>query len=122
MDVYQRDLHRRYGPLVRIAPDEVACSDPAAIRQLYPTSKPLTKAPWYESFHKRTFSKYPDHFAVRNERLHSERRRIVNHVYSMSHVLTFEHCIDACSALFVTRMGEFADAQAGVDLGVWLQW
>ncbi|KAM0711528.1 hypothetical protein Q7P35_000894 [Cladosporium inversicolor] len=40
----------------------------------------------------------------------------------MTTILTLEQCIDNCSALFVKRMGEFADSGAVVDLGTWLQW
>jgi hypothetical protein len=44
MDVVQRALHQKYGPLVRISPNEVACADPEAIRKIYPMSKPLEKS------------------------------------------------------------------------------
>ena len=122
MDIVQRGLHRKYGPLVRIGPDEIACSDPEAIRKIYPTSRVLTKASFYTIWHNKTFSKHPDNFSNTDERLHSERRRIVNIVYSMSRILTLEPYIDTCSKLFVQRMGEFADSHTAIDLGDWLQW
>lgn len=122
MDAIQRELHGRYGPLVRIAPDEIVCSDPEAIRKIYPTEKPLTKTDFYPIWGNNTFSKYPDNFSGTDEKLHSERRRIVNNVYSMSTVLTLESYIDNCSKLFAERMGGFADAQTVLDLGEWLQW
>jgi len=122
MDVVQRALHQQYGPLVRIGPGEIACADPEAIRKIYPTSKPLTKADFYTVFHNKTFCKYPDNFSNTNERLHSERRRIVNNVYSMSTILSLEPYIDICSVLFVKRMGECADSGTVIDLGDWLQW
>jgi hypothetical protein len=122
MDVVQRALHQKYGPLIRIGPGEIACADPEAIRKIYPTSKPLTKASFYTVWQNKTFSKYPDNFSNTNERLHSERRRIVNNVYSMSTILSLEPYIDTCSALFIKRMGEYADSGAVIDLGDWLQW
>jgi len=122
MDVVQRSLHQRYGPLIRISPNEVACADPEAIRKIYPMSRPLNKSSFYTIWYNKALSKYPDNFSNTNERLHSERRRIVNNVYSMSTVLSLEPYIDNCSALFVKRMGEFADSGAVVDLGDWLQW
>lgn len=122
MDVVQRALHQKYGPLVRISPNETACADPEAIRKIYPVSKPLEKSYFYQNWHITGFSKYPDHFSHRDERSHSERRRIVNNVYSMTTILSLEQYIDNCSALFVKRMGEFADSGAVVDLGDWLQW
>ena len=35
MDHTQRALHQKYGYLVRIAPDEIACAYPDAIKQIY---------------------------------------------------------------------------------------
>jgi hypothetical protein len=123
MDIVQRGLHQKYGPLVRIGPDEIACAAPEAISKIYPTSKPLAKQHgFYSVWQNKSFSKYPDNFSNTNERLHSERRRIVNNVYSMSTILSLEPYIDDCSRLFVQRMGEFADSHTVVDLGDWLQW
>jgi len=123
MDIVQRGLHEKYGPLVRIGPDEIACAAPEAISKIYPASKPLAKQHgFYTVWQNKSFSKYPDNFSNTDERLHSERRRIVNNVYSMSTILSLEPYIDDCSRLFVKRMDEFADSGAVIDLGDWLQW
>lgn len=122
MDHVQRSLHLKHGPLIRIAPDEIACADPGAIKDIYPTQNPLTKTDFYPAWGTKEFSKYPDHFCVTDEKLHTERRRIVNQVYTLSNVLQSEEYIDKCSLLFVERLGEFADQGTVVDLGEWLQW
>jgi hypothetical protein len=108
--------------LIRIAPNEVACADPEAIKQIYPTQSPLMKTDFYPVWHNKTFSKYPDHFSATDERSHTERRRIVNHVYSLSNVLKSEEYIDKCSMLFAEKIGEYADQGLVLDLGEWLQW
>lgn len=123
MDVVQRALHQRYGPLVRIAPDEVACADPEAIRTIYRTQAPLTKTAFYPIWNnEKAFGNRSDNFTETDEQLHSNRRRITNNVYSMSMVLTLESYIDKCSDLLLQRLGELADAGATLDLGEWLQW
>ncbi|KAJ5318517.1 cytochrome P450 [Penicillium atrosanguineum] len=122
LDVVQRELHRRYGPLVRIAPDEVACADPDAIRKIYRTTSPLNKSDFYHLWDVGAFSKYPNAFAIVPEKLHFERRRIVSSVYSMSSVLTLESYIDDCSRLFVERMTERTMSDHVVDLGDWFLW
>jgi hypothetical protein len=94
---------------------------PEAIRKIYSTSWPLTKNDIYPSYGNKTFSKCPDNFSNTNEKLHSEHRRMVNNVYSMSTILTLEPYIDNCSRLFLQRIGEFADSHAVIDLGDWLQ-
>jgi hypothetical protein len=38
-----RILHKKYGPVVRIAPNEVAIADPEAIKVIYSTSTGFTK-------------------------------------------------------------------------------
>lgn len=122
MEVVQRKLHERYGPLVRIAPDEVACADPEAIRKIYRTQAPLSKTHFYPVWGSNNFSKYPDHFVNTDEKLHSSRRRIVNNVYSMSTILTLEPYIDDCGAMLIQRLDEFATSGTVVNLGQWLHW
>jgi hypothetical protein len=68
-----------------------------------------------------TPAKYSDNFSQVDEKLHADRRRIVNHVYAMSSVLESEKFIDKCSELFMQRMKEYADQGVDVDLGDWLQ-
>jgi len=38
-----RKLHKKYGPIVRIAPNEVAIADPAAVKVIYSTGGGFTK-------------------------------------------------------------------------------
>lgn len=123
MEHTQRRLHAQYGPLIRIAPNEVACASPDAIRKIYRTGKDaLDKTDFYPVWSNPSFSKYPDHFTGVKDRVHAERRRIVNHVYSLSSVLQSERYIDRCSQLFLQRMGEYADGKRSFDLGTWVQW
>lgn len=43
-------LHKKYGPTVRIAPNEVCFASPEAMRDIYSANSKNTKAPVYESF------------------------------------------------------------------------
>ncbi|KAH0162625.1 cytochrome P450, partial [Aureobasidium melanogenum] len=122
MEVVQRRLHAQYGPLVRIAPDEVACADPDAIRQIYRTQAPLKRSHFYHCWGTNNFSKYPDLFVDTNEKSHSNRRRIVNNVYNMSTILTLEPYIDDCSTILMQRLDEFAASETVMNLGQWLHW
>lgn len=40
-------LHRRYGPVVRLAPNEYSLDDPAAVKIIYGLGTTFTKGPWY---------------------------------------------------------------------------
>lgn len=122
MDQVQRNLHARYGPLIRIAPNEVACADPHAIKQIYRTQNALTKTDFYPVWGNTEISKYRDHFSVVNEKLHSERRRIVSHVYSLANVLQSEHAIDRCCIVLTEKLIKLAQNGVVCDLSPWLQW
>lgn len=122
LEQIETDLHRKHGHLVRIAPNEVSCTDPDAVKGLYRNRDPLEKTDFYTTWTNSAFdTKHRDNFSGVNEKEHSERRRIVNHVYSMSNVLRSEDFIDNCSRLFMQRLGEFADRSEIIDLGKWLQ-
>ncbi|KAI9039408.1 cytochrome P450 [Aspergillus affinis] len=54
-----------------------------------------------------------------DEEMHARRRRIVNHVYSMSSVIQAEKYMNACTDLLVERFSEVADQDSTVDLHKW---
>lgn len=41
------DLHRKYGSVVRLAPNEYSLDDPAAVKTIYGLGTAFTKGPWY---------------------------------------------------------------------------
>ncbi|RAH49950.1 cytochrome P450, partial [Aspergillus brunneoviolaceus CBS 621.78] len=120
MEHTQRALHKRYGYMVRIAPDEVACSDPQAIKVIYSTKRDYAKSEFYDIWAAPNEVRYAGHFATRDEEVHSERRRIVNQVYSMSSILESEPEIDDCTRVFIEATRTFAQQKTAVDLGPWL--
>ena len=66
-------------------------------------------------------AKYHDHFTQPDDKLHAQRRRIVNNIYSMSSILESEQYIDKCTKLLMSKMEGFAQTGEIVDLGKWLQ-
>lgn len=43
-------LHRKYGNLVRVAPDHYSIDDPDAIKQVYGIGSKFPKSEWYEGW------------------------------------------------------------------------
>jgi hypothetical protein len=43
-------LHRKYGKIVRIAPDHYSIDDPDAIKQVYGIGTKFAKSEWYEGW------------------------------------------------------------------------
>jgi hypothetical protein len=117
----QRRLHEQYGPIVRIAPNEVSTTELSAIPKIYRTQSPLTKTDFYSVWGGGNISEQLDTFAQTNEKVHSNYRRIVNPVYTLSNVLKSEHHINKVSMLFMKRLGEHADRKEDINLGTWMQ-
>ncbi|KAG9240386.1 cytochrome P450 [Calycina marina] len=119
----QRKLHKKHGYLIRIAPDEIACSDPEGIKIIYGKKTVFSKAESYAAFTPPTDVQdvgYAGHFATRDEKAHSQRREIVEKVYSLPSILQYEPLIDSCTDMFCSTMKEFANEKSVVDLGLWI--
>ncbi|KAH8812835.1 cytochrome P450 [Xylogone sp. PMI_703] len=130
--VYDTDIPSFSGPFVRIAPNEVAISDPDAIRVIYSINSGFTKVAlfpchicdltdFYIPFATK-ISPHGDHFAHIDEHLHAQRRRFVNGIYSMSTILESEAYINDCIDVFLAKMAKFAKKRQSIDLGEWIQW
>lgn len=102
-------------------PNELACSDPAAIKELYRNQNSLEKSDFYTVWTNPAFGRYKDTSSVTNEKEHASLRRIVSQIYSMSNILKSEAYIDECSRLFACKLDEFADQARPIALGQWLQ-
>ncbi|KAI3548812.1 uncharacterized protein CCOS01_13119 [Colletotrichum costaricense] len=118
----ERALHEKFGPLIRIAPDEVSCSDPDAFADIYRFSNALDKAEFYRPYNTTGFSPHGDVFSCKNDKKHGQRRKITSSVYSMSNVAKSEQYIDACGDLLTERLAKFADTGKPCDIGEWLHW
>ncbi|KAJ4294347.1 hypothetical protein N0V90_008037 [Kalmusia sp. IMI 367209] len=118
---YQRYYHEKYGPIIRIAPNEVAVADPTAVSKIYPLQKPNQKTDWYTAWRPSTLDSRTDLFTELDEKTHTAYRRIVGSAYGLTSVLKNEESIDAVLTLFLKRVGEFADRKEAFDFGKWLE-
>ncbi|RKL01274.1 Cytochrome P450 momooxygenase gsfF [Fusarium oxysporum] len=122
VEKHERALHAKHGPLIRIAPDEISCSDPEAFASIYRFSNALDKGRFYEPYNTTGFSPHGDVFSCKNDKKHGQRRRITSNIYSMTNVASSEEYIDSCSNLLTERLGQFADSGKPCDIGEWLHW
>ncbi|PWY66489.1 cytochrome P450 monooxygenase [Aspergillus sclerotioniger CBS 115572] len=114
----QRQLHEKYGPIVRIAPNELIINDPRAVRAIYGVNSHCIKTDFYLPF-RSPFARHPDHLTATDEKYHASRRRITNNIYSMTSILQAEKYVDKCTDLFLHRLGEIADGKGTVDIFYW---
>ncbi|OOF96477.1 hypothetical protein ASPCADRAFT_144945 [Aspergillus carbonarius ITEM 5010] len=114
-------LHQDHGKIVRIAPGWYSLNDIDALKSIYAHGSRLIKSEWYEAWN---FSPDPnDHklFSVRNIAHHSDARRKVASMYSMSAVVSYEPYVDDCIRRFCAQLDSFVKTGSMVDLGHWLQ-
>ncbi|KAB5575347.1 cytochrome P450 [Coniochaeta sp. 2T2.1] len=111
------DLHEEYGPIVRIAPNEVIISDKTAIREIYSTTqgRDFLKTDYYDAF--KAFR--PTIFGQRDPHLHAKRKRIVSHGYSMSALQAMETYVQSRLQIFLTKMRSFSLTGETINLSKW---
>lgn len=112
------DLHKRYGPIVRVAPSTYSLSTPD--KSVYGISSKFPKAEWYEGWKHPSPDKWTL-FVLRDIKKHSEERKKFQNLYSMSSMLSYEGYVDHCVDIFVQKMSGFCDSGETIDLAHWLQ-
>ncbi|KAI0432521.1 cytochrome P450 [Xylaria sp. FL1042] len=111
-------LHRRYGPVVRIGPNELSVTDPEAFLQIYRVNGAYTKSASYSVL---KGSRPFDLAGERNEKIHSAQRRLVARAYSMESTMQLERQVDELIAPLLKQFDDMAFSKQTVDLGYWLQ-
>lgn len=113
-------MFSEYGPLIRVAPDEISSSDPKAIPVIYPTQKPLQKTDWYLAYRPVTLGDI-DAFTDDNEKHHADTRKVVGSAYTLTSILKNERALDTVVISFMDKLSELADEGATFDFGQWLE-
>ncbi|KAF2196197.1 cytochrome P450 [Delitschia confertaspora ATCC 74209] len=112
------ELHCKYGPVVRIAPNEYSISDPEAIKTIFGHGTQFMKAPSYKAAGDPYF---PNLFTELDPPTHATLRRKFAPLYSMSSIVSMEPCVQKCTAVLTERLREFAQSGAAFNLQEWLQ-
>ncbi|KAJ9604715.1 hypothetical protein H2200_010829 [Cladophialophora chaetospira] len=84
---YIHSIHERYGPFVRVSPDEIAVADLASIKQIYRVGTNFLKSPWYQKFNE---SPHPGIFSMIDAKEHATRRRLFAQSFSKTSLGRFE--------------------------------
>lgn len=119
------ELHQKYGPIVRIAPNEVSLASPEAARLLLSAGKGFHKTDFYGVFPP---PENPDIFTETREYMHAQKKKVANVPYSMAAMQQLSPFIDDTIELFMTKLNGISAAPVGgrgratVDLGAWLHY
>lgn len=113
---YVHDLHSRYGPIVRIGPNEVAVADMDATKAIHKINSGFTKSPWYQILNK---SEHPGIFAMTNVRDHATRRRLLAQSFSKSNLMKWEQLVREKTDLTIARISSEVTQQGQSDILKW---
>jgi cytochrome P450 len=102
------NLHAAYGPVVRIAPNELSFSSRKAFREIYSANSDYIKAPRYAAFGRKSL------FTMRDKQEHRARAKRIAPVFGPSTLAEVEPTVSALIRKLVyilkTRVGEPVDA------------
>lgn len=117
------ELHRRYGKIVRVAPNLVSVSDAGEINQIYGINSNFFKSPFYDlsAVHDEE-GLVPDPFVIRQDKaLHARMKRNAANAYSMNGLVQFEKWIDDIFDRLLVILDENALSGSTCDLGFLLK-
>ncbi|MCJ1381084.1 hypothetical protein MMC17_004193 [Xylographa soralifera] len=113
-----RDLHRQYGPIIRINPYELHVSDPAYIGMLYASSASGEKGDKWEWYTKQ-FGTVGAMFSTNGHDRHRARRAALSRFFSMASVRRLQPVIQERVERMIERFREYKDKEdAAITINV----
>ncbi|TQS34141.1 hypothetical protein Golomagni_05488 [Golovinomyces magnicellulatus] len=103
------NAHKKYGKLVRIQPNHISIADEAAISQVYGHGNGFLKSEFYEAF--KTLE--DSIFTTRDRAIHSRKRKVISHTYSIASVSKFEKYIHDDIQIFVRQLDKLSSEVNG---------
>ncbi|KAI9926751.1 hypothetical protein ASPWEDRAFT_177239 [Aspergillus wentii DTO 134E9] len=110
-------LHKKYGRVVRIAPNEVAIVDEQAMKRLYGHGQNAPKTDWYKVWEVPDTA--PQLFAERDKKVHGFLRKRLAGAYSMTSMMKYEVHIQGCLDLMLSQLAKHAKKGHAVDMSNW---
>ncbi|EXJ71806.1 uncharacterized protein A1O5_05616 [Cladophialophora psammophila CBS 110553] len=113
-------LHKRYGPIVRLAPNRFSIGDPAAIRTIYGPGSKFYKSNYYIPFGAPSME-HKDVFSETSNAKHALERRKTSNMYAMSSLVSYEPFVDKVNGEFMAALAGHAEHRRAFDLFTWMQ-
>ncbi|KAK2592328.1 hypothetical protein QQS21_009986 [Conoideocrella luteorostrata] len=106
------ELHRKYGPIVRISPYELHVNDPAFFEKLYGQEGRFNKYAWtYDAF-----STQDSVFCTIEHDDHRRRRAPLNPFFSKANVNRRQEIVQRAAAKLCQRISEFSGSSRTINL------
>ncbi|KAK0261559.1 hypothetical protein LTR35_017868 [Friedmanniomyces endolithicus] len=110
-------IHMKYGPVVRVSPDEIHIADISAVREIHKIGSGYVKSDWYQHFTD-SFSN-PSIFPMIDPKEHGERRRLYASTFSTSFLKKVEPQIHTKVGLFLRGLKEEVERTGSTDILKW---
>ncbi|KAJ7718957.1 benzoate para-hydroxylase [Mycena maculata] len=113
--------HKKYGPIVRIAPNHVSVAHPDAVGIVYGHGEStFDKSKFYDAF----VAGPPSVFSTTSRRDHAYKRRIVSQAFSYRALEQFSPFTRTKTNIvaFVSRLDAMCDTDRSIDLLMWLNY
>ncbi|ATY60298.1 benzoate 4-monooxygenase cytochrome P450 [Cordyceps militaris] len=116
----QLALHEKYGPVVRVAPDELSFNTASSWRDIYGTRKGVdtfVKSTFYDggNFAAESLSIVSE----RDPKSHAEMRKYLSSAFSDRSMKSQEPIIAECIDRLVKKIGETGQGKQGINLTMW---
>lgn len=103
-----QDMHKKYGPIVRIAPDELHIQDSDFWDELYVKNPRADKPSWWAS----RFGNEGAIFSTSNATVHRRRKGALNPMFSRRSILNFQPVIREKAELLCKQIAKYKDTGA----------
>ncbi|KAI0433428.1 cytochrome P450 [Xylaria sp. FL1042] len=113
------ELHRKYGPVVRVSPNEVSVVSPDLTKSVYSHAKGTVKTNWYDTW-ARLGDKYRGVFDTTDPQEHGFLRKRVSAVYNLSFFIFMEPKIQGVISSLWKRFDDFEQKQEPINLSDWV--
>lgn len=114
---YIHSLHQRYGPIVRVSPDEISTCDPDAYRTIFNVRSGFTKTEWYLEV---TGKDYPGVFTMSEAKDHAVRRKLLSRGFQKGNLRRdWEPTVLRCAKLAVKGMQNESRQHGEADILKW---
>jgi cytochrome P450 len=114
---YIHTLHQSYGPIVRIAPAEIAVADFDSFREIHRIKSGFLKSPWYQEF---TNHESSGIFAMIDRHQHAKRRQLLARGFSKSYLRqNWEYMVKEKAMMAVRKIKRDAESDIADILKWW---
>jgi len=98
-------LHRKYGPVVRVAPNEVSFISPEGVKDIYGAGSTFPKSHFYDLFQ---YYGERNMFTTLTKKEHGDRKKMISDRYSKSYVMqpVIEAPIQECVRDFMAAIAK----------------